>query len=135
MFSLHNDRLPRINNNSYDGSISVEAQKLAGLEKRLKKPWILTRKYTPEYPKMIKNLNNNTQDIKKDTKPESDKRVRHEDELPDSNYYKIIIPDGHKYTKYYIINNLLNHVAPDTLVPIKYRANGDGANFLWTIKK
>ena len=45
---------------------------------------------------MTINLNNNTQNIKKDTQPESDKRVRHEDELPDSNYYKIIIPDGHK---------------------------------------
>ena len=82
---------------------------------------------------MTINLNSNTQDIKKDTQPESDKRVRHEDELPDSNYYKIIIPDGHKYTKDYIINNLLNHVAPVTLVPIKYWANGNGANFWWTI--
>ena len=61
-------------------------------------PWILTRKYTPEYPKMTINLNNNKQDIKKGTQPESDKRVRHEDELPDYNYYKIIIPDGHKHT-------------------------------------
>ena len=132
-FPYHNDRLPRINYNSYDGRISVEALKLAGLEKQLKKPWILTLKYTPEYPKMTINLNNNTQDIKKDTQPESDKRVRHEDELPDSSYYKIIIPDGHKYTKDYIINNLLNHVAPDTLVSIKYRANGNEANFWWTI--
>ena len=84
-FPYHNDRLPRINNNSYDGRISVEALKLAGLEKQLKKTWILTRKYTPEYPKMTINLNNNTQDIKNDTQPESDKSVRHEDELPDSN--------------------------------------------------
>ena len=48
---------------------------------------------------MTINLNNNTQDIKKDTQSESDKGVRHEDELPDSNYYKIVIRDGHKYTK------------------------------------
>ena len=47
---------------------------------------------------MTINLNNNKQDIKKDTLPKSDKRVRQEDEHPDSNYYKIIIPDGHKYT-------------------------------------
>ena len=98
MFSLPYDRLPRINNNSYDGRISVEALELAGLEKQLKKPWILTQKYTPEYRKMTINLNNKKQDIKKDTQTESDKRVRHEDELPDSNYYKIIIPDGYKYT-------------------------------------
>ena len=52
-----------------------------------------------------------------------------------TNYYKIIIPDGHKYTKDYIINNLLNHVAPDTLVPIKYRAKGNEANFVVDDKK
>ena len=72
-FPFHNDRLPRINNNSYDGRVSVEALKLAGLEKQPKKPWILTRKYTPEYTKMTLNLNNNKQDITKDTQPESDK--------------------------------------------------------------
>ena len=84
-FPYHNDRLRRIINNSYDCRISVEALKLAGLEKQLKKTWILTRKYTPEYPKMTINLNNNTQDIKNDTQPESDKSVRHEDVLPESN--------------------------------------------------
>ena len=70
-FPCHYDRLPRINNNSCDGRISVEALKLAGLEKQLKKPWILTRKYTREYPKIRINLSNNSQDIKKDTQPES----------------------------------------------------------------
>ena len=82
-FLYHNDRLPRIDNNSHDGRILVEALELAGLEKQLKKPWILTQKYTPEYRKITMNLNNNKQDIKKDTQPESDKRVTHEDELPD----------------------------------------------------
>ena len=73
------------------------------------------------------------QGINKDTQPGSDKRFRHEDEFPDSNYYKIIIPEVHKYTKDYIINNLLNHVASENLVPIKYRANG--ANFFVDDKK
>ena len=65
------DRLLRITNNSCDSRISVEALKLAGLEKHLKKPWILTRKYTREYSKIRINLNNNKQDIKKDTQPEN----------------------------------------------------------------
>ena len=69
-FSYNNDRLPRINNNSHDGRISVKALELAGLEKQLKKPWILTRKYTRKYPKIRANLNNNSQDIKKDTQPD-----------------------------------------------------------------
>ena len=75
------------------------------------------------------------QGINKDTQPESDKRIRHEDELPDTNYYKTIMPEGHRYTKYYIINNLLNQVASETLVSIKYRANGNGANFFVDDKK
>ena len=74
------------------------------------------------------------QGINKYTQPESDKRIWHEDELLDSNYYKIIIPEGHKYTKDYIINNHLKH-ASETLVPIKYRANGNGANFFVDDKK
>ena len=98
-FPYHYDRWPRISNNSYEGRISVKALILAGLEEQHKKPWILTWKYTREYPKITINLINNKQEIKKDTQPESDKRVRHEDELPDSNYYKIIIPEGPKYTK------------------------------------
>ncbi|KOX67440.1 Nuclear RNA export factor 1 [Melipona quadrifasciata] len=52
-----------------------------------------------------------------------------EDQLSQSDYYKIIISDGHKYTKDYIINSLVEYVAPETLVPIKYRANGNGVNF------
>ena len=70
-FPCHYDLLPRINNNSCHGRISVGALKLAGLEKQLKKPWILARKYTREYPKIRINLNNNSQDIKKGTQPES----------------------------------------------------------------
>ena len=138
-FTYRCDRFLRINNNSYNGNklrLSVETLTLSRLEKQLKKPWILTRRYRRKYPKITINLYNNMQGINKDTQPESDKRVRHEDELHDNyNYYKIIIPDGHKYTKDYIINNLLNYVASETLVPIKYRANGNRANFLWTIKK
>ena len=134
-FPCYNDRLPRTNNNSYDGRISLEVLELAGLEKQLKKPWILTQKYTLEYQKITINLNNKKQDIKKDTQPESDKRVRHEDELLDSNYYKIIIPDGHKYTKGRIIYNLLNHVASDTLVPINTGRMEMRPILLWTIKE
>lgn len=82
---------------------------------------MLTRKYTREYPKVTKNLNNNKHDINKDIQSESVKRVketRFGDELPESNYYKIIIPDEHKYTKDHIINNFFHYVAPETF-PIK----------------
>ena len=97
-FTYRCDRFLRINNNSYNGNklrLSVETLTLARLEKQLKRPWILTRRYRCEYPKITINLYNNVQGINKDTQPESDKRIRHEDELPDSNYYKIIIPEGH----------------------------------------
>lgn len=93
---------------------------------------MLILKYTHEYPEITITLNNNKQDINKDTQPESDKRVnetRFEDELSEYNYYKIFISDGHKYTNDYIINNILNYVASEILVPIKYRENGNGTNF------
>ena len=47
----------------------------------------------------------------------------------------IIIPEGHKCTKDYKINKLLKHVASETLVLIKYRANGNGDNFFVEDKK
>ncbi|CAD1476164.1 unnamed protein product [Heterotrigona itama] len=56
-------------------------------------------------------------------------------ELCESNCYKIIIPGGHKYKKDYIINNLNNYVAPETIVPIKYRKRGNEANFFVDDKK
>ena len=39
------------------------------------------------------------------------------------------MPNGLKHPKDYLINKLISYVAPDTLVPIKYRANENGVSF------
>ncbi|XP_043803454.1 nuclear RNA export factor 1-like [Apis laboriosa] len=49
--------------------------------------------------------------------------------IGDSNWYKIIIPYGHKYDKDYIINNLLSYIAPETFIPFMYKVVGNEATF------
>ncbi|KAF7393585.1 hypothetical protein HZH68_010404 [Vespula germanica] len=49
--------------------------------------------------------------------------------LGEANWYKIIIPYGQKYTKDYVINNLLSYIAPEIFVPIMYKAMGSEAVF------
>ncbi|KAK1125147.1 hypothetical protein K0M31_006487 [Melipona bicolor] len=97
------------------------------------RPWGATRTYTRNWTINVNNNNNdNEEDIDEDTESESDSmddETSYEDELPQHDYYKIIISDGHKYKKDYIINNLAKYVAPETLVPIMYRANGNGVDF------
>ncbi|XP_053990475.1 nuclear RNA export factor 1-like [Hylaeus anthracinus] len=43
--------------------------------------------------------------------------------------YKIVIPQGHKFEKDYIINNLLSYIAPTTFIPIMYRIGGNESSF------
>ena len=133
----HYDRLPRRNNNnSYDDSVSFKESKTRSARDN---PWKRIQTYTPNNTRTRINSNNNNNNNQAiltgrntDTESESDRKVKEpspEDELPDSTYYKIIIPNGHKHSKDYLINKLINYVAPETLVPIKYRANGNGASF------
>ncbi|XP_017875775.1 nuclear RNA export factor 1-like [Ceratina calcarata] len=49
--------------------------------------------------------------------------------LGETSWYKITIPYGHKYSKDYVINNLLSYIAPETFVPIMYRISATEASF------
>ncbi|XP_024870529.1 nuclear RNA export factor 1-like [Temnothorax curvispinosus] len=49
--------------------------------------------------------------------------------LMESNWYKITIPYAHKYEKDYIINTLLNYMAPEVFIPIMYKLMGKEASF------
>ncbi|KAK1125150.1 hypothetical protein K0M31_006490 [Melipona bicolor] len=127
--SYYYDRLPKIDT-SADYSLVIPPKILKQAKRT---PSIRT--YARGCPKVTINLNeynNNVEYFNEDTELESDRMVNetsYDDELPQSDYYKIMISDGHKYTKDYIINNLVKYVAPETLLPIKYRANGNGVNF------
>ncbi|XP_033207887.1 nuclear RNA export factor 1-like [Belonocnema kinseyi] len=49
--------------------------------------------------------------------------------LADANWYKITIPWGQKFDKDFIINSILNHIAPDTFVPILYTLQEKSSSF------
>ncbi|EGI63426.1 PREDICTED: nuclear RNA export factor 1-like [Acromyrmex echinatior] len=49
--------------------------------------------------------------------------------LRESNGYRINIPYGHKYEKDYIINTLLNYIAPKVFIPIMYKKTRTDACF------
>ncbi|KAK1136690.1 hypothetical protein K0M31_001234 [Melipona bicolor] len=125
------DRLLKVDTTSADYRLVMPPKLVKGPIR----PWGATRTYTRDWARVTINLNNyinNLEYINEDTELESDRMVNetsYDDELPHSDYYKIMISDGHKYTKDYIINNLVKYVVPEMLVPIKYRANGNGVNF------
>ena len=56
-------------------------------------------------------------------------------QLNEFRWYKITIPHGNKYEKGYIINNLLNYIAPKTFVPIMYKVSEYDATFYVDDKK
>ncbi|XP_036149391.1 nuclear RNA export factor 1 isoform X2 [Monomorium pharaonis] len=49
--------------------------------------------------------------------------------IGESSWYRIIIPYGHKYEKDYVINTLLNYMAPEVFVPLTYKLMGNEASF------
>ncbi|XP_011863446.1 PREDICTED: nuclear RNA export factor 1-like [Vollenhovia emeryi] len=49
--------------------------------------------------------------------------------IVESNWYRIIIPFGNKYEKDYVINSLLNCMAPEVFIPIMYKVMGNEASF------
>ncbi|KYN06147.1 PREDICTED: nuclear RNA export factor 1-like [Cyphomyrmex costatus] len=49
--------------------------------------------------------------------------------LKESNGYRINIPYGHKYERDFIINTLLNYLAPKVFVPIMYKKTGTDSYF------
>ncbi|XP_058792384.1 nuclear RNA export factor 1-like [Phymastichus coffea] len=49
--------------------------------------------------------------------------------MSDSNWYKIIIQQGNKYTKEFVLSNLLSMMAPCTFTPIAYKIRDNDAVF------
>ncbi|XP_018399173.1 PREDICTED: nuclear RNA export factor 1-like [Cyphomyrmex costatus] len=49
--------------------------------------------------------------------------------LRESNWYRVSIPYGQKYERDFIINTLLNYIAPDVFVPIVYKTSATDASF------
>ncbi|KAK1125155.1 hypothetical protein K0M31_006495 [Melipona bicolor] len=121
------DRLLKVDTTSADYRVVMPPKLVKGPIR----PWGATRTYTRNWTINANNNNNdNEEDIDEDTESECDrKETSYKDKLPQLVYYKIFISDGHKYTKDYIISNLVEYVAPETLVPIMYRANGNGVDF------
>ncbi|XP_018397771.1 PREDICTED: nuclear RNA export factor 1-like, partial [Cyphomyrmex costatus] len=49
--------------------------------------------------------------------------------LRESNWYRVSIPYGQKYERDFIINTLLNYIAPNVFVPIVYKTSAIDASF------
>ncbi|KAK1125144.1 hypothetical protein K0M31_006484 [Melipona bicolor] len=120
------DRLLKVDTTSADYKFVVPSKLVKGPIG----PWGVRRTYMRDWARVTTGLNNNN--IHEDTELKCDKMVNEtsfDDKIRQSDYYKIMISDGHKYTKDYIINNLVEYVAPETLVPIMYREDGNGVSF------
>ncbi|KAK1125145.1 hypothetical protein K0M31_006485 [Melipona bicolor] len=120
------DRLLKVDTASADYKFVVPSKLVKGPIR----PLGARRTYTRDWAGVTTNLNNNN--IHEDTELKRDKMVNetsYDDKLPESDCYKIMISGGHKYAKNYIINNLVEYVAPETLVPIMYRDDGNEVNF------
>ncbi|XP_011168570.1 nuclear RNA export factor 1 [Solenopsis invicta] len=49
--------------------------------------------------------------------------------ISESNWHRVLIPYGHKYEKDYVINTLLNYIAPEVFVPLTYKITENDASF------
>ncbi|XP_015593949.1 nuclear RNA export factor 1 [Cephus cinctus] len=47
----------------------------------------------------------------------------------DGGWFKVVIPYGNKYGKDFILKNLLSYIAPDPIIPIMYKIEGNTASF------